>query len=88
MIYSSYYTFLLGCFAIAIYVMTADKNVVDYFLLKMATVRISLSRFVFMIKLYPRLRYETFLLKRGSRKIPKKYMEMAKNLTEEINKNG
>jgi hypothetical protein len=82
-----YYTFLFGCFAIAIYMISVDKNVADFISLLYRFALIQASRVWFIILMYPRLRYETFLLKRDMHKISKKHMEMAKDLLEEINRN-
>jgi ABC-type multidrug transport system fused ATPase/permease subunit len=82
-----YYTFLFGCFAIALYMISVDKNVADFVLLLYRFAWIQASRAWFTILIYPRLRFETFLLKRNMHKVSKKHMKMAKDLLEELNGN-
>ena len=61
-----------------------DRNVSDYIVLTLARIRINGARLLFMARMYPKLRYETFLLKRRSNKISKKYMDMAKTIISEL----
>jgi hypothetical protein len=87
MTYNSYYLFLLVCFAIGLYIITVDPNAAEYLLLTLSRIRVNLSRFWFYLKMYPRLRYETFLLKRSMHKVSKKHIKMAEELLQELNKN-
>jgi len=84
MTYPSYVVFLFGCFAIIIYMAAVDRNVSDYIVLTLARIRINGARLLFMARMYPKLRYETFLLKHRPNKIAKKYMDMAKTITSEL----
>lgn len=86
MTYNSYYLFLLVCFAIGLYIITVDPNAAEYLLLTLSRIRINLSRFWFLLRMYPRLRYETFLLKRSMHKVSKKHIKMAEELLQELNK--
>ena len=87
MLYPSYVVFLFGCFALVIYMMAVDRNVSDYIILTLARIKINGARLLFMAKMYPKLRYETFLLKHRPNKISKKYMDMAKTIVSELEDN-
>jgi hypothetical protein len=67
--------------------MAIDRNISDYILLTLARIRINASRLLFMARMYPKLRYETFLLKHRPNKISKKYMDMAKTVIKELENN-
>lgn len=64
--------------------MVVDRNVSDYIVLTLARIRINATRLLFMARMYPKLRYETFLLKHRPNKISKKYMDMAKTIINEL----
>ena len=87
MVYSSYNVALLGFFAIVVYVLIADRNVADYIVLTISKIQLDLGRLVFMIRLYPQLRYETFMLKRGRHKVSKKHLAMAESILKDIKDN-
>ena len=83
---SSYETFWLGLLAVAVYVIVADRNVADYLLLTVSRIQINLTRLIFLATFYPRLRYDTFMLKRGMHRVSKKHLDMAKSILTEIEK--
>jgi hypothetical protein len=85
--YDSYYFFLFACFCIVVYLIYVDKNVADFIILLCRASRVWVSRLYYMATMYPRLRYETFLLKRSMHKISKKHLDMANDLIKELEKN-
>jgi hypothetical protein len=84
--YNSYYYSLLILFGVGLYILSVDQNASDYLLLTLSRIRINLSRFWFLLRMYPRLRYETFLLKRSMHKVSKKHIKMAEELLQDLNK--
>lgn len=77
-------TWLLFLFVL-VYVVSADKNVADYLYLRLfAQPIISLQTFFFKYYLLLRLRYDTYQIKRGM--VSRKYMDMARELREEMSK--
>jgi len=85
--YDSYYYSLLLLFGAGLYILSVDQNASEYLLLTLSRIRINLLRFWFLLRMYPRLRYETFLLKRSMHKVSKKHIKMAEKLLQELNKN-
>jgi hypothetical protein len=81
----NYYTGLLGVFAIIFYVIIIDKNVADFIILCLKALRVNVSRTIFYIKIYPRLRLDTFLLKRQMGKVTKSHEQMAKSIIDDLN---
>ncbi len=57
-----------------------DKNVATFIVLLLKTAQVNIARYAFMIRVYPRLRYETFLLKRRMGGISKKHLNMAEDV--------
>lgn len=84
MVYPSYSVALLGFFAIVAYIFIVDRNVADYAMLTISRIQLTLGRLIFMAKLYPQLRYETFMLKRGLHKVSKKHLTMAESILKDI----
>ena len=82
--YNSYELTLLGFFAIAVYVIIADRNVADYILLTVSRIQLNLAKLFFLATFYPRLRYDTFMLKRRMHGVSKKHLDMAKSILTEI----
>jgi hypothetical protein len=66
--YYLYYYALLFVFGVIAYMIVVDKNVATFIILLGKMARVSISRFIFWVKFYPRLRYDTFWLKRKSKK--------------------
>jgi hypothetical protein len=63
-----YYYGLLVLFSIVVYMIVVDRNVATYIILLTKIARLKVNRFVFWLRIYPRLRFDTFWLKRKSRK--------------------
>lgn len=63
-----YYYGLLLVFGIVAYMIIVDKNVATYIILLGKLAKLQVNRFIFWIKFYPRLRFDTFWLKRKSKK--------------------
>lgn len=63
-----YYYVLLAIFGVIAYMIVVDKNVATYIILLGKIAKLKVSRFIFWVKFYPRLRFDTFWLKRKSKK--------------------
>lgn len=63
-----YYYGLLLVFGVIAYMIVVDKNVAAYIILLGKLAKLQVNRFIFWIKFYPRLRFDTFWLKRKSKK--------------------
>lgn len=63
-----YYYGLLLVFGVVAYMIIVDKNVAAYIILLGKLAKLQINRFIFWIKFYPRLRFDTFWLKRKSKK--------------------
>jgi hypothetical protein len=70
-----YYFSLFAIFAVVIYMMAVDPNVSKFIILLMKMGRIKISRTIFWLKFYPRLRFDTALLKWKSRQVVKKQLK-------------
>lgn len=67
MVFQLYYTSLVGLFLVVAYMMYVDPNVGKFIVLLCKMAVIQYHRFIFWLKFYPRLRYDTFILKLKSR---------------------
>lgn len=63
-----YYYGLLLVFGVVAYMIVVDKNVAIYIVLLGKLAKLNINRFIFWVKFYPRLRFDTFWLKRKSKK--------------------
>ena len=63
-----YYYGLLLVFGVVAYMIIVDKNVAAYIILLGKLAKLQINRFIFWVKFYPRLRFDTFWLKRKSKK--------------------
>lgn len=63
-----YYYGLLLVFGVVAYMIVIDKNVAIYIVLLGKLAKLNINRFIFWLKFYPRLRFDTFWLKRKSKK--------------------
>lgn len=72
-----YYYTLLAIFAVVAYMMVLDPNVGKYVILLTKMARVKVSRAIFWLKFYPRLRYDTAVLKWKSQRILKKQLREA-----------
>lgn len=63
-----YYYGLLLVFGVVAYMIIVDKNVATYIILLGKLAKLQVNRFIFWVKFYPRLRFDTFWLKRKSKK--------------------
>jgi hypothetical protein len=70
-----YYFSLFAIFAVIVYMMAVDPNVSKFIILLAKMGRISISRGIFWLKFYPRLRFDTAVLKWRSRQIVKKQLK-------------
>lgn len=61
--YEIYYWSILGLFLVAAYVLITDPNIITFIILLCKAVLINIRRFIFWVKLYPRLQYDTIMLK-------------------------
>lgn len=73
--YQIYYMFLLGGFIAVAYVMYVDPNVAKYIVLRCKIIQIGFYRAIFWLKFYPRLRYDTMVLKWRSSRIRNKRLK-------------
>lgn len=64
-----YYMSLLGVFGIIIYVMILDSNVTTYVYLLLNAAGVSISRAFWMMRLYPRLKFDEMVIRYRLRKI-------------------
>jgi len=55
-------------FAIIGYIIIVDKNVATYIILLCKLLQVNVMRFIFWIKFYPKLRYDTWKLKKSMAK--------------------
>ena len=69
--YQIYYWSVLGLFLVAAYTIIADPNVTTFIILLYKAAIVNIRRFIFLVKIYPRLRYDTIVLKWKSAKILK-----------------
>lgn len=88
MTFSPYYSTLLILFAVVAYMIAVDKNVATFIILICKAIRVQVSRYIFMAKMYPRLKYDTFMLKRRMGGISKKHLNMAQEVLESIKIEG
>jgi len=72
--YQIYYTVLLGVSAVIAYIIYVDPNVSEFIVLLCRRGLISFHQFIFWLKLYPRLRYDTAILKWRSNRILNKQL--------------
>lgn len=84
MTFSPYYSTLLVLFAVVAYMIAVDKNVATFIVLACKAIRVQISRYVFMAKMYPRLKYDTFMLKRRMGGMSKKHLNMAQEVLDSI----
>lgn len=82
---NSYYVTLLVLFSIVAYMCLVDSNVAELILLFPKLLYVQVSRLWYMIRIYPRLRYDMFMLSRRRGKISKSHLDMAKQLLDEKN---
>ena len=68
----TYYYALLLLFGVIAYMIVVDKNVADYIVLLWKILKLQVSRGVFFLKFYPKLRWDTFWLKQKSKKVLRK----------------
>lgn len=59
-----YYYTLLFIFAIIAYMIAVDSNVATYVVLLFKLLRINIIRMSFMVKMYPRLLFDSWSIKR------------------------
>lgn len=70
-----YYYILLTIFGVIAYMIIVDKNVATYIVLLGKVAKLKISRFIFWVKFYPRLQFDTFWLKQKSKKVLKQRKE-------------
>lgn len=70
--YHIYYYALLTIFIVIGYMIVVDSNVAAFVVLLGKIVRLQVSRFIFFVKFYPKLRWDTFWLKWKSKKVLRK----------------
>lgn len=68
----TYYYALLTIFAVLCYMIVVDKNVAEYIVLIGKLLNIRTKQFFFMIKMYPRLTFDNFMIKRKLNRLQKK----------------
>lgn len=66
-----YYASLSGIFLVIIYMMIIDPNVSKFILLLLGIVRIQIQKIIFLVKIYPRLCWDKFMLKRRAKALLK-----------------
>jgi hypothetical protein len=59
-----YYYTLLFIFALVAYMIAVDSNVATYVVLLYKLLRINIIRMTFMVKMYPRLLFDSWSIKR------------------------
>lgn len=64
-----YYVSLISLFLVVAYMMYVDPNVSKFIVLLWKMAVIQYHRAIFWVKFYPRLRYDTFILKLRSKMI-------------------
>ena len=67
-----YYFYLFVPFAIVLYMMSIDENVSKFIVLGFKFLQVQAIRGIFWIKFYPKLRFDTAILKWKSKQILKK----------------
>ena len=72
--YQIYYTVLLGVSAVIAYIIYVDPNVSEFIVLLCRMGLINFRRFIFWLKLYPKVRYNTAILKWRSKRILNKQL--------------
>ena len=72
--YQIYYMFLLTGFTAVAYMMYVDSNVSKFIVLLYKMGQINFHKFIFWLKLYPKLRYDTAILKWKSNRILNKQL--------------
>jgi hypothetical protein len=65
-----YYSLLLVFFVLA-YIVSVDSNAATYAVLLWKLLRINIIKFTFMVRMYPRLAFDTWLMKRRLDKLKK-----------------
>jgi hypothetical protein len=78
MFLNPYYSGLLFIFFILAALMVIDRNVADYFLLVLGIAKMTLERYLWMIRFHPKNPITNFIMKR-------RYAKMAKELHQELN---
>jgi len=78
MFINSYYFSLFFIFCILAAMMLIDKNVADYFLLVLKVVKLTIDRYIWMIRLQPKNPITNFIMKR-------KYEKISKELHQKLN---
>jgi hypothetical protein len=73
--YQIYYMFLLAGFTAVAYMMYVDPNVSKFIVLLYKMGQISFHRLIFWLKFYPKLRYDTTILKWKSNRILNKQLK-------------
>ena len=58
-----YYMVLLALFAVILTMMLLDKNVATFVVLCTNIVRIKIIRFIFMAKMYPRMKLDSIMIR-------------------------
>ncbi len=67
----SFYYASFAIFAVIAYMIVMDKNVADYIILLLKLAQVNTRRFIFWIQFYPKLKYDTWKLKRSMKKFIK-----------------
>lgn len=83
--FNYYYAGLFVVFAIVAYMIAVDANVAAFITLYVKLLRVNVSRAIFYLKVYPRLRWDTFMLKRRMGKPSRSHYDMAEQIAKEIN---
>jgi hypothetical protein len=78
MFLNPYYSGLLFIFFILAALMLIDKNVADYFILVLRIAKITLERYIWMIRFHPKNPITNFIMKR-------RYAKIAKELHQDLN---
>lgn len=73
-----YYVSLVSLFLVVAYMIYVDPNVGKFIILLCKLAVIQYHRLIFWIKFYPRLRFDTFILKLRSRRILKNSLKQTK----------
>lgn len=67
----TYQSALLTVFLIVAYMMTVDENVGKFILLTGSRLYLNLARLLFIVKAYPRRRFDVYMIDRRLKKIKK-----------------
>jgi hypothetical protein len=70
-----YYYILLTIFGVIAYMIIVDSNVGQFIILLLRMARVQVSRAIFWIKFYPRLRFDTAILKWKSKRMINKVLK-------------